>query len=98
MQALETEPTDGACLNLAKLNLYQCLAVAVPWYEDIFCLGEHAVGETAQCISKEAGSTAQIQQAETVAPSASAATPLSASASVGMTPVAVVTPVGGGSR
>ncbi|WP_174301495.1 hypothetical protein [Caulobacter sp. S45] len=70
VQAVETEPTDGACLNLAKLNLYQCLAVAVPWYEDIFCLGEHALGETAQCISNEAASKAQIQQAETPPPGA----------------------------
>src|SRR5579875_1026204 len=55
VQAIETEPVSGACLNLAKLNLYQCLAVAVPYYEDIFCLGEHALSETAQCISKDAG-------------------------------------------
>ena len=98
VQAIESEPTDGACLNLAKLNLYQCLAVAVPWYEDIFCLGEHAVGETAQCISKEAGSAAQIQQAEAVAPSASAAAPTSAVVGAAVAPVAIATPVSGGAR
>ena len=98
VQAIETEPTDGACLNLAKLNLYQCLAVAVPWYEDIFCLGEHAVGETAQCISKEAGSAAQIQQAEAVAPSASAAVPAGAMVGAAVTPVAIATPASGGAR
>ena len=78
VQAIETEPTDGACLNLAKLNLYQCLAVAVPWYEDIFCLGEHALGETAQCISNEAASPAQIQQAEAPPPPAAMAAPVAA--------------------
>ena len=88
VQAIETEPTGGACLHLAKLNLYQCLAVAVPWYEDIFCLGEHALGETAQCISKDAASPAQIQQAEAV-PSASAAISATAVAA----PVAVSIPV-----
>ena len=88
VQAIETEPTGGACLNLSKLNLYQCLAVAVPWYEDIFCLGEHALGETAQCISKDAASPSQIQQAEAV-PAASALTPATAIAA----PVAATIPV-----
>jgi hypothetical protein len=63
VQSVTTEPTDGACLQMSKLNLYQCLAVAVPWYEDIFCLGEHALSETSQCIAKESGTPAQMQQA-----------------------------------
>ncbi|MGC1301367.1 MAG: hypothetical protein WA840_03230 [Caulobacteraceae bacterium] len=63
VQALTDEPNDHACLRMSKLNLYQCLAVAVPWYEDIFCLGEHGLSETSQCISKESGTTQQIQQA-----------------------------------
>jgi hypothetical protein len=89
VQAMETEQTGGACLALSKLNLYQCLAVAVPWYEDIFCLGEHALGETAQCISKQsASSPAQIQQAEAV-PAASAAVSATAVAA----PVAMAIPV-----
>ena len=88
VQAVETEQTSGACLTLSKLNLYQCLAVAVPWYEDIFCLGEHALGETAQCISKDAASPAQIQQAE-AAPAASAALSTTAVAA----PVAASIPV-----
>jgi hypothetical protein len=65
VETLLNEPENGACLNMSKLNLYQCLAVAGPWYEDIFCLGEHALGETAQCIVKETGSPAQIQAAVT---------------------------------
>lgn len=65
VQSVTTEPTGGACLAMSKLNLYQCLAVAVPWYEDIFCLGEHALGETSQCLAKESGTPAQMQQAST---------------------------------
>jgi hypothetical protein len=65
IETLLTVPEDGACLNMSKLNLYQCLAVAGPWYEDIFCLGEHALGETAQCLVKETGSPSQIQAAVT---------------------------------
>ena len=40
---------------MSKLNLYQCLAVARPWYEDMFCLGVHAVTDTGECIAKAAG-------------------------------------------
>jgi hypothetical protein len=45
---------------MAMLNLDQCLAAAGPHYEDVFCTGEHAVGETARCISSaaEAGGVA----------------------------------------
>ena len=43
------------CLQMAKMNLNQCLAVAGPQYEDVFCLGQHAVGETAQCLVSAAG-------------------------------------------
>ncbi len=34
-----TDPRGTNCLNMSKLNLYQCLAVAKPHYEDVFCLG-----------------------------------------------------------
>lgn len=49
---------DGSayCLNMAKLNLYQCLAVAGPHYEDIFCLGQHAMMDTGQCMITAANS------------------------------------------
>src|SRR5581483_8085925 len=43
------------CLSLAKLNLYQCLAVAKPHYEDIFCLGEHVMKDTGECVMIAAG-------------------------------------------
>ncbi|MGZ6014413.1 MAG: hypothetical protein ACXWKO_19160 [Phenylobacterium sp.] len=49
-QSLMSEPGAGSCLHMAKLNLYQCLASAGPHYEDIFCLGQHAMIETGQCV------------------------------------------------
>ena len=54
LTALLQENNDGQCLHMAKLNLYQCLAVSKPHYEDVFCLGQHAVAETGQCIMKSA--------------------------------------------
>ena len=40
------------CLDMSKLNLYQCLAVAKPYYEDVFCLGQHVLMDTGQCLGK----------------------------------------------
>jgi hypothetical protein len=48
--ALMSEPRTGMCLRLAKLNLYQCLASAGPHYEDIYCLGQHAMIDPGQCV------------------------------------------------
>jgi len=42
------------CLKMAMLNMNQCLAAAGPHYDDVFCVGEHAVGETARCVSSSA--------------------------------------------
>jgi hypothetical protein len=47
---LMEEPRTGSCLRIAKLNLYQCLAAAGPQYEDIYCLGQHAMADTGQCV------------------------------------------------
>jgi hypothetical protein len=52
---LLADTTSGACLNLTKLNLYQCLAVAKPYYEDVFCLGQHIMEDTGACLMKDAG-------------------------------------------
>jgi hypothetical protein len=54
---LLSEPKSGSCLRLAKLNLYQCLASAGPYYEDIYCLGQHALIETGQCVAEAAGAS-----------------------------------------
>ena len=48
--ALMSEPRTGSCLRMAKLNLYQCLASSGPHYEDIFCLGQHAMIDPGQCV------------------------------------------------
>jgi hypothetical protein len=47
----------AGCMKMAKLNLYQCLAVAGPHYEDVFCLGQHAMMDTGQCIAGFGGGT-----------------------------------------
>ena len=49
---LLTEHESAFCLKMAKLNLYQCMAVAGPQYEDIFCLGQHAMYDTASCVDQ----------------------------------------------
>jgi len=38
------------CLAEAKLALFECLAVARPNYEDVFCLGQHAMKDTGACV------------------------------------------------
>ena len=52
---LVAEPNSAQCLNMSKLNLYQCLAVAKPHYEDVFCLGQHILIDTGQCLMKGVG-------------------------------------------
>jgi len=49
------------CLAEAKLSLYECLAVAKPNYEDVFCLGQHAMKDTGACVVTGAGSTVPIE-------------------------------------
>jgi hypothetical protein len=52
---LTADPASAQCLNLSKLNLYQCLAVAKPHYEDVFCLGQHVLMDTGSCLLKGVG-------------------------------------------
>jgi hypothetical protein len=52
VQAVMNDPYTKQCLTWAKMNLYQCLAVAGPRYEDVFCLAEHGLKETATCVEK----------------------------------------------
>ncbi|MBW3616233.1 MAG: hypothetical protein KY446_00570 [Proteobacteria bacterium] len=51
---LMEEAGCGSCLRMSKLNLFQCLAVAKPWYEDVFCLGQHVLIDTGDCIQAAA--------------------------------------------
>jgi hypothetical protein len=64
-QSLMSEPNTGSCLHMAKLNLYQCLASAGPHYEDIFCLGQHAMIDPGQCVVDAAKAPASRQVAMT---------------------------------
>lgn len=57
VEPLLDEGIGAVCLKLAKLNLFQCLAVAKPHYEDVFCLGQHALMDTGECLRKVAGVT-----------------------------------------
>jgi len=55
LTVLTTDDSASTCLHIAKLNLYQCLAVAKPNYEDVFCLGQHVMADTGYCLAKNAG-------------------------------------------
>jgi hypothetical protein len=68
VESLLNESTGGFCLNMSKLNLYQCLAVAKPWYEDVFCLGQHVLIDTGQCVAKEVGTLQPVQMAVSPTP------------------------------
>ncbi len=62
IQTLLQDELSAACLKMATLNMNQCLAAAGPHYDDIFCVGEHSVGETARCVSSAAdGGPGQMQ-------------------------------------
>jgi hypothetical protein len=63
---LFADPPDQTCLAMAKLNLYQCLAVAKPHYEDVFCLGQHAMEDTGQCVRFAAGAPVPVVAATPV--------------------------------
>ena len=49
------DPRATTCFNMSKLNLYQCLAVSKPHYEDVFCLGQHVLMDTGACLMQGAG-------------------------------------------
>ena len=53
-RALLSEPKSGMCLRMAKLDFHQCLSAAGPYYEDIYCLGQHAMIDPGQCVTTAA--------------------------------------------
>ena len=55
LMAVMAEPNVAFCMNMAKLNLSQCLAVSKPHYEDVFCLGQHIMMDTGRCVIKASG-------------------------------------------
>jgi hypothetical protein len=54
---LLSEASSAQCLKMAKLNLFQCLSVAGPEYEEVYCLGQHAVLDTGRCVAGGADPT-----------------------------------------
>ena len=55
INSLLTEAKNAHCLQLAKMDALQCLAVAGPHYENAFCLGAHDMIEPGKCIASAAG-------------------------------------------
>lgn len=55
INSLLTEAKNAHCLQMAKLDAFECLAVAGPHYENAFCLGTHDMIEPGQCIANAAG-------------------------------------------
>jgi len=81
IKLLMVDTVGGTCLKLAKLNLYQCLAVSKPHYEDIFCIGQHAMMDTGRCVIAAAGAPTPINivpQPLEVAQTTAAAKPVAA--------------------
>jgi hypothetical protein len=60
-QLMMAESSMNNCLNLSKLNPYQSLAVTKPNYEDIFCLGQHILMDTGQCLIKASGAAMPVE-------------------------------------
>ena len=50
IQLAMTERETASCLNMAQLNLVQCVAAAHMQFEVPFCIGEHALAEVGECI------------------------------------------------
>lgn len=53
--ALLNEPVSADCLSFTRLMILQCLAASRPQYEEIFCLGQHLMMDTGQCVIDSAG-------------------------------------------
>lgn len=49
------------CAAETKLSLFECLAVAKPNYEDVFCLGTHAMKDTGACLVRSADGAVPIE-------------------------------------
>jgi hypothetical protein len=86
---LLVEARSADCVKTARLALYECLSVAGPQYENVFCLGQHAMMDTGQCVVKAAGWTTPT----TVAGAGSVAVPIAAQAAAPAAPPPVMVPV-----
>jgi hypothetical protein len=83
IDALLNDPDDAECLKMAKLNDLQCLAVAGPHYENLFCLGNHGMMETGRCIVSAAGGAQDALLTETDPRSVGVPVAMGASADTG---------------
>lgn len=83
-EALSIETNAQFCLDMSKLNLFQCLAASRPSYEDMFCLGRHVVRDLATC-------TTQAMAPTPVDPALSSPTPTPAPVAVAATASATAT-------
>ena len=52
LASLTEEGVTEECLERAKRDLFQCLAVAKPNYEDVFCMGQHEMVDPGACLAK----------------------------------------------
>lgn len=73
-----SDPRGSKCFSLSKLNLYQCLAVSKPHYEDVFCLGQHVLMDTGACLMQGAGVASPLDIKPLPLPVAKAAVPVKA--------------------
>ncbi len=64
MEGVLHDKSSADCLRLAKLNLFQCLSVVGPEYENVYCLAQHAVLDTGQCVAGAASASGPIAMAE----------------------------------
>ncbi|HEV7158138.1 MAG TPA: hypothetical protein VGN38_07265 [Caulobacteraceae bacterium] len=61
LAGLAADRDTNTCLHIARLNLNQCLAVAKPNYEDVFCTGQHAMMDTGACLVRNAGLSVPVE-------------------------------------
>ena len=48
---LIADPRSRDCLEMAQLQLYQCMSAARFRYENAFCLGQHGLRDVGLCIN-----------------------------------------------
>ncbi len=46
------DPSTASCLQMARLDLSQCVAATHLVYEEIFCVAEHGMKDVSDCLSK----------------------------------------------
>lgn len=51
VERLMTDPRSKDCIEMANLQLYQCMSAARFRYENAFCMSQHAIRDIGQCIS-----------------------------------------------